>query len=83
MIAPEQSERYTRYIKTLVQSNPKPNDELYKTVVGHSFEILLLQNPYELDRGDWIEAQMLFMGEPLKDKVITAWNREGNETAIF
>lgn len=79
----EQSERYSRYIKTLIQSNPKSNDEVYKTIVGHNFEIVLLQNPYELKRGDWIKAKVLFMGEPLKDKAITARNRKGNEPAIF
>ena len=79
----EQSERYTRYIKTLIQSNPKPNDEIYKTVVGQNFEIVLLQNPYELRKGDWISAKVLFMGKPLINKVITARNRIGNESAIF
>lgn len=79
----EQSERYTRYIKTLIQSNPKANDEIYKTVVGHNFEIVLLQNPYELKKGDWISAKVLFMGKPLTNKVITARNRIGNEPAIF
>lgn len=79
----EQSERYTRYIKTLIQSNPKPNDEIYKTVVGHTFEIVLLQNPYELELDDWIKAQVLFKGKPLEDKAITARNRKGNEAAIF
>ena len=79
----EQSERYTRYIKTLIQSNPKPNDTIYKTVVGHNFEIILLQNPYELKHGDWISAKVLFMSKPLTNKVITARNRLGNEPAIF
>ncbi len=78
----EQSERYTRYIKTLIQSDPKADDDIYKTVVGHTFEIVLLQNPYQLSQGDWISAQVLFMGEPLKGKVITARNRHGNESAI-
>ncbi|MFD1315125.1 DUF4198 domain-containing protein [Namhaeicola litoreus] len=79
----EQSERYSRYIKALIQSNPKKNDEIYKTVVGHNFEIILLQNPYELGIGDWIQAQVFFMGKPLKNKVITARNRTGNESATF
>jgi uncharacterized GH25 family protein len=79
----EQTERYTRYIKTLIQSNPKANDEIYKTVVGHNFEIVPLQNPYELKKGDWIKAKVFFMGEPLNDKAITARNRVGNEPAIY
>ena len=66
----EQSERYTRYIKALVQSNPKSNDEIHKTVVGHNFEIVLLQNPYELNQGDWIKAKVLFRGEPLTEKAM-------------
>ncbi|NBC57341.1 MAG: DUF4198 domain-containing protein, partial [Bacteroidetes bacterium] len=44
----EQTERYTRYIKTLIQSDIKPNDDLYSKEVGHVFEIVLLQNPYSL-----------------------------------
>lgn len=79
----EQTEKYTRYIKTLVQSNPKTNDEIYKTVVGHKFEIVLQQNPYKLKKGDWISAKVLFMGKPLQNKVITARNRIGNEPSIF
>jgi uncharacterized GH25 family protein len=79
----EQRERYTRYIKTLIQSNPKANDAIYKTVVGHNFEIILLQDPYKLSKGDWISAKVLFMGKPLVNKAITARNRIGNEPAIF
>ncbi len=78
----EQSERYTRYLKTLIQSNPRPGDEIYKTVVGHTFEIVLLQNPYELEQGDWMSAKVLFKNKPLKNKVITARNRRGNEPSI-
>jgi uncharacterized GH25 family protein len=79
----DQSERYTRYIKTLIQSNPKPNDRIYSTKVGHKFEIIPLQNPYTLKPGDWIKAKVLFMGKPLVDKAITARNRKGNKAAIF
>ena len=78
----QQTERYSRYIKTLIQSNPKPNDHTYKTVVGHDFEIVLLQNPYQLQQGDWISAQVLFKGKPLTNKVITARNRMGNKPAV-
>ncbi|MBT8317875.1 MAG: DUF4198 domain-containing protein [Lutibacter sp.] len=78
-----QTERYTRYLKTLIQSNPKKNDDIYKTVVGQNFEIVLLKNPYTLNEGDWISAKVLFMGEPLQNKVITARNRNGNESSIY
>ena len=51
---PEQRERYTRYIKCLVQSGAVYNDTLYKTVTGQTFEIVLLQNPYRLYAGNII-----------------------------
>lgn len=78
----EQSERYTRYIKTLVQSNPKANDSLYSASTGHNFEIILLDNPYQLHAGDWLRAKLLFMGKPLANKAVTARNRIGNEASI-
>lgn len=82
----EQRERYSRSIKTLIQSNSDEyvveNDTIYKTVVGQVFEIVLLQNPYTLSEGDWISAQVFFEGKPLKNKAITARNRTGNEASI-
>ncbi len=77
----EQKERYTRFIKALVQSNPIPGDTLYKTRVGQRFEILPLQNPYILKSGDKLQVQVFFDGEPLAGKMITARNRTGNKPA--
>ena len=51
-----QRERYSRYIKTLVQSGSKPFGEQYKKVLGENFEIILLQNPYLLKKADKIKA---------------------------
>lgn len=78
----EQNERYTRYIKALVQSGKVQDDTLYKTITGQNFEIILLQNPYLLHKGNTITAQVFFMGKPLANKIITARNRIGNEPAI-
>ncbi len=77
----EQKERYTRYLKSLVQSNPLQNDSIYKTVVGHKFEIVLLENPYLKNEGDWLSAKILFNNIPLQNKIITARNRNGNKSA--
>lgn len=79
----EQRERYTRYLKALIQSNPKPGDSLYRKVVGHTLEIVLLDNPYEANTGESIKARVLFRGEPLTNKVITARNRLGNKSATY
>ena len=76
-----QKETYTRYIKSLVQSNFKPSDSLFKARVGAKFEIVLLQNPYLLKIGERLQAQIFFNGKPLPNKVITARNRLGAEPA--
>ena len=73
-----QSERYTRYLKSLVQSNEKNSDTIFRTVIGQTFEIILLDNPYLIHQDEWIRAQILFKGIPLKNKVMTARNRIGN-----
>lgn len=79
-----QRERYSRYIKTLVQSGkPSNTDTLYKKKTGHTFEITLLQNPYMLHNDDVLKAQVFFMDKPLSNKVITARNRTGNENTLF
>ena len=76
-----QRERYSRYIKTLVQSGAKSYGDEFKKVVGQNLEIVLLQNPYLLQKGETLKAQILFMGKPLVNKIVTARNRKGNESA--
>ena len=74
-----QKERYSRYIKCLVQSGQPGNDTIYKTVIAQNFEIILLQNPFLLHKGDTLKARIFFMGQPLVNKVISARNRSGSE----
>lgn len=78
-----QREKYTRYIKALVQSGKPGNDTLYKKITGQQFEIILLQNPYRMNAGGILKTKVLFMGKPLSGKVITARNRTGNENSMF
>jgi hypothetical protein len=77
-----QRERYTRYIKALVQSGDVYTDTLYKTITGQKFEIVLLQNPYTLLTDSLLKVQLFFMGKPLANKVMAARNRTGSEPAI-
>ncbi|MBP7172545.1 MAG: DUF4198 domain-containing protein [Cloacibacterium sp.] len=79
----EQTERYARFIKSLVQSGPVQNDDLYKKIVGHPYEIILLQNPYQLKKGDWFKAQVFINGKPMVGKVIVARNRVGGELPTY
>ncbi|MEP6751070.1 MAG: DUF4198 domain-containing protein [Bacteroidota bacterium] len=78
----EQRERYTRYIKALVQSGHQYTDSLYRTNIGQRFEIILLQNPYQLHKGSIIQAKILFEGKPLAGKIMTARNRTGSKASI-
>ncbi len=77
-----QRERYTRYIKSLVNSGNVNTDTLFKKITGQNLEILLLQNPYLLHQKDILKVQILFMGSPLTNKIITARNRTGSENLI-
>ena len=78
----EQTERYTRYIKCLVQSGTQYSDSVYRRQLGDRFEIVLLDNPYRLNAGATLRAQLFFEGKPLLNKLITARNRTGREPAI-
>ena len=78
----EQRETYTRFIKSLVQSNYEKNDNLFGKIIGEKFEIVLLQNPYLLKKGDNLTVKILFNGKPLANKIITARNRIGNKPSI-
>lgn len=78
----EQTERYSRYIKSLIQSDKKVQDDLYKKQVGHIFEIVFLNNPYEAKVGDELQIQVFFEGKPLTNKVMTARNRIGSLNPI-
>jgi uncharacterized GH25 family protein len=79
----EQSERYARYLKALVQSEEKPGDSLHAAIVGHHLEIVLLDNPYRLRPSDWLRARVLFMGKPLANKAVTARQRSGSQAAAY
>ncbi len=77
-----QRERYSRYIKSLIQSgNANKLDTLHKKIVHQAFEIVLLDNPYLLKVGNQIKAQVFFRGKPLANKKITARNRVGGLAA--
>ena len=56
--------KYEKFAKTML--NPAANDGLYKKVLGHDLEIVLLTNPAEIKAGDDIKAEVLLNGKPVK-----------------
>lgn len=68
-------ERYSRYIKTLLQVGDKRTD-VYKKKLGMKLEIMPLENPYSKKVGDTLSFQVLFDGKPLVGKTVFANNRD-------
>jgi len=72
------SERYSRFIKTLLQVGNNRTGAA-KTRVGSKLEIVPLENPYSKKAGENLRLQVLFAGLPLQEKAIFADNRDGEQ----
>lgn len=72
----EGKERYSRFIKALVQVGDK-RDKTFAKRASLRLEILPLANPYSLKIGDSLPVQIMFESKPLADKVLFADNRDG------
>lgn len=70
----EGGERYSRYLKSLLQVGDQRTD-VYKKNLGMKLEIVPLENPYAKKVGDKIKFQIFFDGKPLADRTIFADNR--------
>lgn len=68
------SERYSRFIKSLLQVGER-RDATYKKRLGTKLEILPLENPYTKKVGDNLNFQILFDGKPLAGRTVFANNR--------
>lgn len=70
-------ELYTRYSKVLVQVGTK-TDDTFKKSAGLKFEIIPLQNPYELKSGDYMGCKVLYRGNPVSGALVKVWSHVGN-----
>lgn len=75
----EARERYSRYLKSLVQAGSR-QDETYRREAGFTLEIIPQTNPYRLQAGDELKVKVLFEGKPLPNAKIFADNREAGNT---
>lgn len=71
--------RYARNLKTLVKVGAGDDEGLYGRRVGQKLEILLLQDPHVIERGDELGIQVLFDGEPLSNELVRVFIGNGNE----
>jgi uncharacterized GH25 family protein len=72
--AKEGRERYSRFIKSLLQVGGK-RDNAYKKQIGLKLEITPLENPYSKKVGDKLNFQVTFDGKPLAERAVFADNR--------
>ncbi len=70
----EGRERYTRYLKTLLQVGTT-TDETFKEITGHTLEIIPVSNPYQLKVGDKFSVRVSFANRPLSGAQVFAHNR--------
>jgi len=73
----EARERYSRFIKSLLQVGGK-RDGIYKKQLGLKLEITPLENPYSKKVGEKLKFQVRFNGEPLVDRAVFAENRNAD-----
>ena len=70
----EGRERYTRYLKSLLQAGAT-QDDAYQRQLGHHLEIIPQSNPYKLKMGDTLKVRIEFEGKPLAGVHVFANNR--------
>ncbi len=70
----EGRERYSRFIKSLLQVGDR-RDAAYKKQLGLKLEIVPLENPYAKKVGDKLTLQVVFDGKPLAGRNVFANNR--------
>jgi uncharacterized GH25 family protein len=76
----EGRERYSRYLKALLQVGDQ-RDDTYKKEVGHRLEIVPQENPYQRKVGAQLTVKVLFEGKPLRGAKLFAHHRAGDKVA--
>ncbi len=71
-------ERYSRYLKTLLQIG-ELQDDTFARIVGHRLEIVPESNPYKLKAGDKLRVRVTFDGQPLRGVKVFAHHREAGK----
>jgi uncharacterized GH25 family protein len=78
----EGRERYSRFLKSLLQVGER-QDDVYKKTLGLKLEIVLLENPYAKKVGDRLRFRVLFDGKPLAGHAVFASNRQSEKQKVI
>lgn len=71
-------ERYSKHVRAVVQVG-EATTEGFNESLGYPVEILLEQNPYELDVGDELAFRVTFGGEPVPNQLVRAVRPDSHE----
>lgn len=74
-------EYYSRFAKVLLQAGSK-TDDTYRKKVGARLEVVPLQNPYTLLKGDYLQCQVLFEGKLAPHQMVKVWNKVTGRTFL-
>ena len=74
-------ERYSRYLKCLLQAGDK-RDDTWKRVLKLKLEIVPLSNPADLKPGDSLQVRVLFEGKPLPGSAIFCIQKSGGKATM-
>lgn len=80
-LADSARENFARCSKLLVQAGEK-TDDTFQKVVGLSYEIVPLSNPYSIKKGDELKFKVLFQGKPASFVKVKVWNRGEGKTFV-
>lgn len=75
------SERYRRYLKSLVVADGQ-HTAAWQVKLGHRLEILPQRDPSAVQPGGALPVQVVFESRPLGDVQVTAMGRRGEEVTI-
>jgi uncharacterized GH25 family protein len=73
-------ERYSRFLKSLLQVGNE-QDDTFKRIVGHKLEIVPQKNPYLLRKDETLPVLVLFENQPLRNSPIFSFNRSGKRVS--
>lgn len=68
-------EYYVRCAKTLLQSGPNNDNEIYRTRLGYTLEVMPETNPHKLKPGEILSLQLLYLGNPIEGVRIRAFTK--------
>ncbi|NNK89541.1 MAG: DUF4198 domain-containing protein, partial [Saprospiraceae bacterium] len=72
-------EKYSKHVKIIFQVGEERSED-WKTVLDYPIEFVPLTNPYDLEKGDYMEMQLLRNGIPLSNQLVYGGFSDGGHS---